>query len=101
MSQPPGILGIDQQRSVQLDPIAIAQHVIERSQLSPHADPGRISKMVLRIDRQAALIDRIEHRLASSEHQRAAHDLTCCRTEGDFHANVRGLSARHKPEPHA
>ena len=101
MSQPPGILGIDQQRSVQLDPIAIAQHVIERSQLSPNADPGRISKMVLRIDRQAALIDRIEHRLASSEHQRAAHDLPRCRTEGDFHANARRLSARHKPEQRA
>lgn len=98
MSQPPGILWIDQQRSVQLDPIAIAQHVIERSQLSPHADPGRISKMVLRIDRQTALLDRIEHRQTGGEHQRAAHDLSRCRTEGDFHANARRLSARHRPE---
>ena len=101
MSQPPGILWIDQQRAVQLDPIAIAQHVIESSQLSPHADPGRISKVVLRIDRQAALLDRIEHRLSSGQHQRAAHDLTRCRTEGDLDANVRGLSVRHRPEQRA
>ena len=101
MSQPTGVLRIDQQRTVQLDPIAIAQHVIERSQLPPHADPGRICEVVLGVDRQAALLDRIEHSLASSEYQRAADDLTRRRTEGHFHANLRGFNARHRPEQHA
>jgi hypothetical protein len=38
MPAPPGVLGVDQQRAVDLDPIVIAQRVIERLQLTPYAD---------------------------------------------------------------